>query len=136
MIIGVWEVFILCLAVWIALKHFRELRQHSAGGVIRDCFTVLMRTHMSYFVSFIVVLCLCFSYFSPTMPKDPYSPTILIRFGFLEIFIIVQSAVLGPRLILDVREYHAKLVIDIDAGPSMISAAFQDRVQVLTSNSV
>ncbi|KAG1795044.1 uncharacterized protein HD556DRAFT_1442375 [Suillus plorans] len=27
----VWEVFTLCLAVWVAVKHFRELRRHSAG---------------------------------------------------------------------------------------------------------
>ncbi|KAG1775264.1 hypothetical protein EV702DRAFT_453665 [Suillus placidus] len=26
---AVWEVIALCLAVWIAVKHFRELRQHS-----------------------------------------------------------------------------------------------------------
>ncbi|KAG2351967.1 hypothetical protein BDR07DRAFT_1440338 [Suillus spraguei] len=37
-IIGtVWEVLALCLAIWIAVKHFRELRQHSAGGIIGDC---------------------------------------------------------------------------------------------------
>ncbi|KAG1795303.1 uncharacterized protein HD556DRAFT_377275 [Suillus plorans] len=45
----VWEVLTLSLAVWIAVKHFRELRQHSAGGIIGDCFTVLMKTHVVYF---------------------------------------------------------------------------------------
>ncbi|KAG1775249.1 hypothetical protein EV702DRAFT_1119692 [Suillus placidus] len=45
----VWEVIALCLAVWIAVKHFRELRQHSTRGIIGDCFTVLMQTHVSYF---------------------------------------------------------------------------------------
>ncbi|KAG1796232.1 uncharacterized protein HD556DRAFT_1441534 [Suillus plorans] len=133
MIMGVWEVFILCLAVWIALKHFRELRQHSAGGVIKDCFTVLMKTHMSYFVSFVVVLCLSIGYLSPTMGKDPYSPIILIYSGFLEMFIIVQSAVLGSRLILGVREYHAKRMIDPDAGPSLISIAFQESLEQIVS---
>ncbi|KAG2368933.1 hypothetical protein BDR07DRAFT_922967 [Suillus spraguei] len=49
----VWEVLALCLAVWIAVKHFRELRRHSAGGIIGDCFTVLMKTHMLYFASFV-----------------------------------------------------------------------------------
>jgi hypothetical protein len=39
----------MCLAVWIAVKHFRELRQHSTGGIIVDCFMVLMQTHVSYF---------------------------------------------------------------------------------------
>ncbi|KAG2035236.1 hypothetical protein BDR03DRAFT_983836 [Suillus americanus] len=40
--------------------------------------------------------------------------------------LLCKSSVLGPRLILGVREYHAKLVIDSDAGLSMISIAFQE----------
>ncbi|KAG2035251.1 hypothetical protein BDR03DRAFT_963051 [Suillus americanus] len=127
---AVWEVFALCLAVRIALKHFRELRQESAGGVIRDCFTVLMTTHITYFVSFVVIVCFLLGYFSPTTSNDSYSPTTLIYFSFLEIFINVQSSVLGPKLILGVREYRAKLVIDSDAGPSMISNAFRECVLV------
>ncbi|KAG2047084.1 hypothetical protein BDR06DRAFT_964385 [Suillus hirtellus] len=39
-----WQVIALCLAVWIAIKHFRELRQHSAGGIIRDCFVVYLES--------------------------------------------------------------------------------------------
>ncbi|KAG2338069.1 hypothetical protein BDR05DRAFT_969474 [Suillus weaverae] len=133
---AVWEVFTLCLAIWIALKHFHELRQQSAGSIIRDCFMVLIATHTSYCVSFVVVVCFLLGYFSPLMPKDPYSAENLFYFGFLQTFLIVQSAVLGPRLILGVREYHAKLVMDSDAGPGMISIAFQERVHVSTSNSV
>jgi hypothetical protein len=49
MINTVWEVLALCLAVWIAVRHFRELRQHSTSRIIGDCFTVLMKTHVSYF---------------------------------------------------------------------------------------
>ncbi|KAG1753393.1 hypothetical protein EDB19DRAFT_827369 [Suillus lakei] len=60
----VWEVLVLCLAVWIALKHFRELRQHSAG-IIEDCFTVLMKTHLSYFASFVAVSCFDIAYLLP-----------------------------------------------------------------------
>jgi hypothetical protein len=45
----VWEVFALCLAVWIAVKHFRDLRRHSTRGIIRDSFTVLVQTHVNYF---------------------------------------------------------------------------------------
>jgi hypothetical protein len=44
-----WEVIALFLAVWIAVKHFRKLRQHSAGGILDDCFTVLIKTHVVYF---------------------------------------------------------------------------------------
>ncbi|KAG1766835.1 hypothetical protein EV702DRAFT_784350 [Suillus placidus] len=135
---AVWEIFTLCLAVrvCIALKHLHELRQQSAGSIIGDCFTVLITTHTSYCVSFVVVVCFLLGYLSPLMPKDPYSAENLFYFGFLQTFLIVQSAVLGPRLILGVREYHAKLVMDSDAGPGMASIAFQERVHVSTSNSV
>jgi hypothetical protein len=83
---SVWEVLTLCLAVWIAIKHFRELRQHSTGGIIGDCFTVLMKTHVSYFVrwghnlnvvlffhshsacaSFLAISCFAIGFFSPTL---------------------------------------------------------------------
>lgn len=46
----VWETLALCLAVWIVIKHFRELRKSPTGAKIRDCFTVLMKSHMLYFV--------------------------------------------------------------------------------------
>ncbi|KAG2360449.1 hypothetical protein BDR07DRAFT_147327 [Suillus spraguei] len=54
-LVTVWEVLALCLAVWVAIKHFEEFRQHSAGGIIGDCFRVLIETHMFYFASFAMV---------------------------------------------------------------------------------
>jgi hypothetical protein len=45
----VWEVLAVCLAVWITIKQFRELRQRSARGVIGECFKVLIQSHVSYF---------------------------------------------------------------------------------------
>ncbi|KAG1775263.1 hypothetical protein EV702DRAFT_1119708 [Suillus placidus] len=60
----VWKVLALCLAVWIAVKHFRELRQYPTRGIIQDCFTVLMKTHVSYFAIFIAVSCFEISYLS------------------------------------------------------------------------
>ncbi|KAG2030842.1 hypothetical protein BDR03DRAFT_158559 [Suillus americanus] len=64
----VWEVFALCLAVWVTVKHFIELRQHSTGGIIGDCFTVLMKTHIFYFASFVVVSsCDLIGFLSPTV---------------------------------------------------------------------
>ncbi|KAG1828903.1 hypothetical protein DFJ58DRAFT_294424 [Suillus subalutaceus] len=63
----VWEVLALCLAVWIAVKHFRELRQHSTRGIIGDCFTVLIKTHVSYFGSFLVISCFEIGFISPTL---------------------------------------------------------------------
>ncbi|KAG1895674.1 uncharacterized protein F5891DRAFT_1194007 [Suillus fuscotomentosus] len=131
-----WEVIALCLAVWIAAKHIRELRQHSAGGIIEDCFMVLMKTHALYFASFVAVSCfhliLVFSpTFSASIPLDNQ-----IISGFVQIFDIVQLFVLGPRLILGIREYHAKLVANSDAATSMTSIAFQERVEISTGSGV
>jgi hypothetical protein len=57
--------------------------------------------------------------------------------GFIQIVTVVQSFVLGPRVILDIREYHAKLVADSDAAASgMTSIAFQERVHISTGSGV
>jgi hypothetical protein len=47
----VWEVLALCLSVWIAVKHFRDLRRlgPSTGSTIGDCFRVLIKSHVFYF---------------------------------------------------------------------------------------
>jgi hypothetical protein len=47
----VWEVLALCLSVWIAVKHFRDMRRlgPSTGSTIGDCFRVLMKSHVLYF---------------------------------------------------------------------------------------
>ncbi|KAG2155995.1 uncharacterized protein EDB93DRAFT_65903 [Suillus bovinus] len=133
----VWEFLALCLAVWIAVKHFRELRRYSAGGIIGDCFTVLIKTHVVYFASFVAVSCFTLIVeLSPTLLADEYSLEAQTFYGFAQILRIVQSFVLGPRLILGVREYHAKLVADSDAASGMTSIAFQERVHVSTSSSV
>ncbi|KAG2338076.1 hypothetical protein BDR05DRAFT_969518, partial [Suillus weaverae] len=132
-----WEVLALCLAVWIAVKHFRELRRHSTRGIIGDCFTVLMQTHVSYFAIFLAVSCFEIGFFSPTLSAGIlYSLDSQIYSGFAQIFQFVQLFVLGPRLILSVREYHAKLVADSDTASAMPSIAFQERVHVETSSSV
>ncbi|KAG2341800.1 hypothetical protein BDR05DRAFT_964811 [Suillus weaverae] len=128
----VWEVLALCLAVWIAVKHFRELRRHPTRGIIQDCFTVLMKTHVSYFASFIAVSCFEIPYLSPTLSADGYS----LETQIIQVFQLTQMFVLGPRLILSVREYHAKLVADSDTATAMTSIAFQERVHVETSSSV
>ncbi|KIK47466.1 hypothetical protein CY34DRAFT_799434 [Suillus luteus UH-Slu-Lm8-n1] len=55
----VWEVVALCLSVWIAVKHFRDLRRlgPSTGSTIGDCFRVLIQSHVLYFASFAGVSC-------------------------------------------------------------------------------
>lgn len=125
---AVWEAITLCLAVWIAVKHFRELRRYSAGGIVRDCFTALIKTHVFYFASFIAISCY---YFAPT---DSYS--VDAHAGLSQMLMIMQFFVLGPRLILGVREYHAKLVDNSNKSTSMASIVFQERVHVSASNSI
>jgi hypothetical protein len=46
-----WEVLALCLSVWVAVKHFRDLRRLdlSTGSTIGDCFRVLIQSHVLYF---------------------------------------------------------------------------------------
>jgi hypothetical protein len=55
---------------------------------------------------------------------------------FLQIVMVVQMFMLGPLLILDVREYYAKVVADCDAASGMTSFAFQERVHISTGSSV
>jgi hypothetical protein len=131
----VWEVLALCLAIWITVKHLRELRQHSAGGIIGDSFTVLIKSHAVYFASLVAVSCFNLGGLSPTL-ADTSSLETQIYIGSSQIFVVVQSFVLGPRLILSVREHHARRVADNDAEIGMNSIAFQERVHVSTSSSV
>jgi hypothetical protein len=56
--------------------------------------------------------------------------------GFTQILQAAQLFVLGPRLILSVREYHAKLVANSDTATDVASIAFKERFHVSTSSSV
>ncbi|KAG2093886.1 uncharacterized protein F5147DRAFT_779167 [Suillus discolor] len=129
----VWEVLALCLAVWITVKHFRELRLHSAGGIIGDCFTVLMKTHVVYFTSFIAVSCLELLMELSTNLDLLQQQTLL---SLNLIISVVQMFVLGPRLILGLREYNAKLLAHSDTATGMTSIAFQERVHISTGSGV
>ncbi|KAG1744126.1 uncharacterized protein EDB91DRAFT_1247007 [Suillus paluster] len=126
----VWEVLTVCLAVRIAVKHFCELRRQSAGGFIGDCFTVLIKTHLVYFASYLSTSCFEIGFMSPAL-ADLSSGTGIYG-GFTEIFLLMHMCVLGPRLILSVRQYHAKLVTDSDAASTMTSIVFE-RMHVSTS---
>jgi hypothetical protein len=48
---AIWEILTFVLAVWIVIKHFKELRQSPTGSTIGDCFTVLIKSHAFYFVA-------------------------------------------------------------------------------------
>ncbi|KAG1799933.1 uncharacterized protein HD556DRAFT_77376 [Suillus plorans] len=131
-----WEVLVLFLAAWIAIKHFRELRQHSTGGVIKDCFMVLIKSHMFYFLSFVAVSIFNLMILSPAISVNPNTIGLDYYYGTLQILTVVQMFVLGPRLILGIRDYTAKLVTDSDAATNMTSIAFQERVHISTGSGV
>jgi hypothetical protein len=49
-LVTIWEILALCLSGWITVKHFRDLQQvYPAGGMIGDCFRVLIKSHLDYF---------------------------------------------------------------------------------------
>jgi len=133
----VWEVFALCLSAWIAAKHFRDLRRLGpwTGSTIGDCFRVLMGSHVLYFASFAGVSCFQFVTLSPEIQNSNYIGVEILG-GAIGILLSVQMFVLGPRLILSVRQYHANLVAESDAETSMNSIVFQERVHVPTSSTV
>jgi len=60
----------------------------------------------------------------------------MIYHGISRFSLSVQMFVLGPRLILSIREYHAKLVATSDEGTGMTTIAFQERSHVSTRGSV
>ncbi|KAG2048453.1 hypothetical protein BDR06DRAFT_777960 [Suillus hirtellus] len=136
MFITAWEVLALCLAIWIAVKHFRELQRPSTGWVIGDCFMALTKSHVVYFVSFVAVSCFNFGYLSPAVSADPLTLASQIYPGLTQIFLLVQLFVLGPRLILSVRKYHAKRMTSSDTASGVTSVYFQELVDVSTSSSV
>ncbi|KAG2117671.1 hypothetical protein BD769DRAFT_1751347 [Suillus cothurnatus] len=130
----IWEVFALCLVIWIAVKHFRDLQR--AWITIGDPVTELMKIHVFYFASFVAISCFKLVYLSPTISVDTYSMGTQMYLGILSIVSLVQRFVLGPHLILSVREHHTKLAANSDAGMSMNSMVFQDRIHVSTCSGV
>ncbi|KAG2104643.1 uncharacterized protein F5147DRAFT_775465 [Suillus discolor] len=135
----VWEVLALSLSVWIVVKHFRELRRlgPSTGSIIGDCFRVLMQSHVLYFASSVCISCLELTIPAQELMNKNSIATQILN-GAVPILSVVQMFVLGPRLILSVREYHAKLMEDSDAETSMnsIVIVFKERVHVSTSSTV
>ncbi|KAG2101145.1 hypothetical protein BD769DRAFT_188315 [Suillus cothurnatus] len=133
----VWEVLTLCLSVWIAVKHFRDLRRlgPSTGFAIGDCFRVLIKFHVLYFAGFVCISCLQLAHLA-LMSKGSNSIGAHMLNGVFQVLLVVQMFVLGPRLILSVREYHAKLVANSDAETSMNSIVYWECVHVSTSSFV
>lgn len=128
---AIWEILALFLAVWIVIKHFRELRQSPSGSTIGDCFTVLTKSHVFYFLVFAVVACLTLGALSPNISYSSSAGASVYN-GTMTFAQMLQMFVLGPRLILSVREYNAKIVAESDEGTCMTSIAFQAGGDALT----
>ncbi|KAG1804717.1 uncharacterized protein HD556DRAFT_1325726 [Suillus plorans] len=119
-----WEVLLLCLAIWIAVKYFRELpRRPLRARTIDECLMVVIKTHVVYFGSFTVASCFALGFLSPTLVDSNYMGTMTYH-SILDVVSVTQLFMLGPRLILSVREYDAMLVADPDAGTYMPSLVF------------
>ncbi|KAG2113444.1 uncharacterized protein F5147DRAFT_770655 [Suillus discolor] len=128
---AIWEILAFILAVWIVIKHLRELRQSSTGSTIGDCFMVLIQSHAFYFAVFATVACFTLGSLSPNITYSSSVGSMLFG-GVLKVAQALQMFVLGPRLILSIREYHAELVARPDEGTRMTSIHFQAGGDALT----
>ncbi|KAG2119077.1 uncharacterized protein F5147DRAFT_668099 [Suillus discolor] len=131
-----WEALTLGLAIWIVVKHLRELRTQSTGQtVIGDLFTVLLKTHALYFIFFTVSSSLNIGLMSPYFSALTSVGAQSYR-GILELSTLLQMFVAGPRLILSVRGYHAKFMPNFEEGTTIYSMAFREYIPESTDSDV
>ncbi|KAG2037458.1 hypothetical protein BDR03DRAFT_381434 [Suillus americanus] len=141
----VWEVLALCLSVWIAVKHFRDLRRFgpSTGLTTGDCFRVLIKSHVLYFASVACVSCLELGYLSLGLSVRRPVANISCNTAHHVCRSQIPWKLRYPMVLF--KFYwscrclcwdHAKLVADSDAEVSMDSTVFQERVYVPTSSIV
>ncbi|KAG1792437.1 uncharacterized protein HD556DRAFT_1379534 [Suillus plorans] len=137
MLATVWHLLTLCLAIWNFVKHFRELQPLSTGRTfIGDCSMVLMKTHLLYFAFFTAGCVLNIGLLSPVVLDVSRLEAQIYR-GILELVTLFQMFVVGPRLILSVREWHAEFLVKSEEGIFESPAiASQDPLQVPTSTNV
>lgn len=130
-----WEALALCLAVWIAIMHFRELKRPgvSTGSTIVDCFAMLIKSQVLYFIASLAVSCFDLGYFSQKLWASN-STGAQIYYGVILFVFPVQMFVLGPHLILSIREYHAEVVDNSEAGTVFTTIFFQECIPVSTVN--
>lgn len=129
----IWEALALCLAVRIAIKHFRELKRPgvSTGSTIEECIAMLIKSQVLYFIAFLAVSCFDLGYFSQTLSASD-SVGAQVYCGVLLFVFPVQMFVLGPHLILGIRAYHAELVDNSEARTGFTTIYFQERVDMST----
>jgi hypothetical protein len=109
---AVWEILSLFLAAWVVIKH---VRQSPTGSTIGDYFTTLIESHTFYFLAFATVACFMLGSLSPNITNSPSIGSATYT-GILSITQMLQMFVLGPRLILSVREHHAKVTTRTNGG--------------------
>ncbi|KAG2357144.1 hypothetical protein BDR07DRAFT_1421223 [Suillus spraguei] len=116
---SVWEILALFLTIWIVIKHFYELRRSPTGSSFGNCLKMLIESHIFYFLAFATVasLRLC----SLSTVTDSTSVGSAVYSGIWAIAEVLQMFVLGPRLILSIREYYANLVARSDGETWMMS---------------
>lgn len=132
----VWEVLSLCLALWIVVKHVRELRPATGRTAIGDCFSVLLKSHVLYFAFFAAASCFNLGLMSPNI-MDSSSVGAQSYRGILEFVTLLQMFVVGPRLILSVRQYHAQFMATYEAGTAGIHPiAFQEHIEMSTGSDI
>ncbi|KAG2041077.1 hypothetical protein BDR03DRAFT_946938 [Suillus americanus] len=129
---AIWEILAFFLAVWIVIQRFREMRRSPTGSTIGDCFKMLIKSHALYFLAFAAVACFNLGDMSPSLLHST-AVADEIYAGALRIARVLQMFVLGPRLILSIREYHTRLVVRSDGGSGMTTIAFQALGHVSTS---
>ncbi|KAG2032791.1 hypothetical protein BDR03DRAFT_736329 [Suillus americanus] len=118
---AVWEILALFLTVWIVMKHFRQSRTGSAI----ERFKMLTQSHVLYFLAFAAMAFLRIGSVSLNI-MNSFSMGSNVFSGIWAIAEVLQLFVLGPRLILSIREYHAKLLARSDRGIAMTSiSAYQ-----------
>lgn len=71
----------------------------------------------------------------PTL-QNSFSLNVQLYLGFSQIFVMVQISVLGPRLILSIREYHDEEMTQSDERTDTSTMVFQGLTQKSTGSSV
>ncbi|KAG2097967.1 uncharacterized protein F5147DRAFT_363955 [Suillus discolor] len=129
----VWETLALYLSVHIAIKHLRE--RLSTGSIIEDFFTMLLKSHVFYFASFVAVAFFRISFASPNLPNEiPAGAELYYAVALLSS--LLQMFLLGPRLVLSVREHSTRLAVDSDRATVMTKIVFQECTPVSTDGGV
>jgi hypothetical protein len=87
----------------------------------------------AFFIASLAVSCFDLGYFSQKLWASD-SAGAQIYYGVILFVCPVQIFVLGPHLILSIREYHAELVDNSEAGTVFTTICFQERIHVSTVN--